>query len=548
MKNALELSLSATRLMVGDPPSSFALDDSSIPEDAALGTVVGTLSATDADGGSVLFSIGDQTVPFAISGDSLIVAGVLDFDTQPSWQFYIQAMGSRGGASLNQVTVTVTSVTETPNPDPLPPPVVIEEDGDFTVPTTSTQVNDAIKIHGKKGPGTIGKVIYDIGPLAADDKVTLHWTFDGSLLALQGRKVAVGLIFKQGNAFHFIGLQGNGSSGSNVKRLYGSAWNQQTGITEINDGAPLNGSQYDAWVQIEVDSSGDKYTFRTATDPNSDADFDDEVVDADTPPITLASGAGQFGVGLIFQGDDAGPFSCAIDVYQEGEPSFGDPNFGFVVFQTAFEGPDGSTASFTEESNSGHTVSLTNGRIEQDQKEYGSTSFFTTNLFGVASCPASTDFALSAANSDKFCIEFSIFPPSGFGTSDLIFILTGGANSIWVRLNSDGEIRFLGSKTGAGFPVDITTSGAAVTALQWNKICCEKDATGKIRIYKDGVMKGSATPADSILNGPSNTLAIGGNNVSGQNFYIDNVRIMKGQAPYASDSGYTPATGPFPDH
>ena len=326
MKNALKLALNANRALAGDPPTGFSLSDSSHPENAALGEVVGTLSATDPDGGTVIFSIPDATVPFAISGNSLIVAGVLDFETRASWPYNIQALASRGGSTLNAVIITVTDVSETPGGEqpPIPDPGDVEEDGNFTTPTTVTQVDAAIKIHGKKAPGSIGKFIVPLPDLEADSIVTIHWTLDASLMSLQGRKILAGFVLKQGNDFHMVGPQGDGTvSGVNLKTIYGdNKWNSQTGLTEVNDGAPANGSQYDMWFQIEVDSSGDKYTIRTATDPGEQADFDDEFTGRDSSPFALVVDAADFGFGALFQADDTGVYSFTLEFYAEGEPEF----------------------------------------------------------------------------------------------------------------------------------------------------------------------------------------------------------------------------------
>jgi hypothetical protein len=100
---------------------------------------------------------------------------------------------------------------------------------------------------------------------------------------------------------------------------------------------------------------------------------------------------------------------------------------------------------------------------------------------------------------------------------------------------------------GGSFTTVATTSGGGMVAGQWYHVCAEKDGTGKIRIYIDGVMKGSATPADSTSRNSSALFTIGGDAFNRVlNGWLDEVRITKGVARYASDSGFTVPTAAFP--
>ena len=62
-------------------PSSPRLSTSSVNENSAVGTVVGTLSATDPEGLPVSFHIPNGSSYFAIDGDKLVVAKTLDYET-----------------------------------------------------------------------------------------------------------------------------------------------------------------------------------------------------------------------------------------------------------------------------------------------------------------------------------------------------------------------------------------------------------------------------------------------------------------------------------
>ena len=62
------------------PPRRLSDSPLSIVENAPRGSVVATLSAFDADGDAVTYSLAAGS-PFAVVGNSLVVDGTLDFET-----------------------------------------------------------------------------------------------------------------------------------------------------------------------------------------------------------------------------------------------------------------------------------------------------------------------------------------------------------------------------------------------------------------------------------------------------------------------------------
>jgi len=129
----------------------------------------------------------------------------------------------------------------------------------------------------------------------------------------------------------------------------------------------------------------------------------------------------------------------------------------------------------------------------------------------------SIDWQLSAANSDQFTVECFVRFPS------------------WNANNR-----------GSAFDTTITTTGAGMTTGVRYHVAVDKDSSGKVRVYVDGVMLGSATPANSsIFNAISAPLAIEAHGVFGQvdmDGWLDEIRITKGVARYASDGGFTVPT------
>ena len=74
------------------PPTDIDLSNSSVAENSANGTVVGSLSAIDPDAGdSFTFSLlNNAEGRFAINGVNLVVAGPLDYETATSQQVTVR--------------------------------------------------------------------------------------------------------------------------------------------------------------------------------------------------------------------------------------------------------------------------------------------------------------------------------------------------------------------------------------------------------------------------------------------------------------------------
>ena len=94
----------------GPGPHTF-----SVSENAAIGTVVGTVTATDAEGSAVTYAItaGDDDGVLAIDETSgaISVAAALDYETTASYSLTVAATDAAGGTATVSVTITVTDVT-----------------------------------------------------------------------------------------------------------------------------------------------------------------------------------------------------------------------------------------------------------------------------------------------------------------------------------------------------------------------------------------------------------------------------------------------------
>ena len=88
----------------------------SVAEDAAVGALVGSVSATDADNDTLTYSItagnGDGNFAVNSSTGAITVAAGLDYETTSSYSLTAQADDGNGGTATATVAVTVTDVAE----------------------------------------------------------------------------------------------------------------------------------------------------------------------------------------------------------------------------------------------------------------------------------------------------------------------------------------------------------------------------------------------------------------------------------------------------
>jgi len=100
-------------------PTNIGLSTSSIVESASIGTTIGTLSATDAEGGAMTFSLVSGTgstdnASFSIVGNELRTNVALDYEAKSSYSIRIKATDSGSLSFEKQFTIYVTNVNEAP--------------------------------------------------------------------------------------------------------------------------------------------------------------------------------------------------------------------------------------------------------------------------------------------------------------------------------------------------------------------------------------------------------------------------------------------------
>ena len=111
--------------------------DFTVPEDAAVSDLVGTVEATDPDTGEVLtymITAGNGDGKFDIGNTSgmITVVGALDYEMTASYALTVQVDDGRGGTDTATVNIAVTDVAEDPPPAPVGLDVSLA-DGTFSI-------------------------------------------------------------------------------------------------------------------------------------------------------------------------------------------------------------------------------------------------------------------------------------------------------------------------------------------------------------------------------------------------------------------------------
>lgn len=145
---------SITITRINAAPTDIALSNTSVAENATVNTVVGTLSATDADAGETFtFSLvagagSTDNASFNIAGSSLRTSAVFNVEAKSSYAIRLRVTDSQGGTFEEQFTVTVTNVNEAPTDIALSNASVAENTAAGTaVGTLSSSDEDAGATH-----------------------------------------------------------------------------------------------------------------------------------------------------------------------------------------------------------------------------------------------------------------------------------------------------------------------------------------------------------------------------------------------------------------
>ncbi|MGO4523314.1 cadherin domain-containing protein [Microvirga sp. 2MCAF35] len=111
-------------------PDSIAFSKTAFAENALVDTPLATLSAHDAEGDAVTYTLADPTGTFKLDGTALVLLKSLDYETRTSYEITVEAKDAYGGITRQEITLTVTDIAENPtNPGtPVDAPLTLKGD------------------------------------------------------------------------------------------------------------------------------------------------------------------------------------------------------------------------------------------------------------------------------------------------------------------------------------------------------------------------------------------------------------------------------------
>ena len=222
----------------------------------------------------------------------------------------------------------------------------------------------------------------------------------------------------------------------------------------------------------------------------------------------------------------------------------GDQSFSSVVLLIGAEGADAAT-TFVDESSTIKTLTAAgNVQIDTAQFKFGASSLLFDGAGDYITVADSSDWTFGAG---QFTIE------------------------CWLRYNSVADAEFIsqwdistaiagwkfGRTAANGLVFNAYDAGSVLLAVTnpwtpvantWYHVAVDRDASSMTRIYVDGVMLNKAT-ITAAFRDSAKALSIGRIDHTTPRYFngwLDEIRITKGIARYASDSGYALPTAAFP--
>jgi hypothetical protein len=226
----------------------------------------------------------------------------------------------------------------------------------------------------------------------------------------------------------------------------------------------------------------------------------------------------------------------------------GDRSWTSTVLLMGFEGANGSTGSpgMNDEShaNRGLATTVDNTTIDTSQFEAGVSSAKMSGTSSGIGWATSADWGFGSGNyTIEAFVKFNV-------VSGQIFFVANFGNSPnwgWVLFWDGTNLAYSVSTVGTDYHPILAAAWTPDTS-NWHHVCVDFDGTST-RLYLDGVFKQKNTAVWNI-NNPSGQMTLGMNAIVADNFngWMDEVRITKGVARYASDGGFTVPLVPFPRH
>jgi hypothetical protein len=217
-------------------------------------------------------------------------------------------------------------------------------------------------------------------------------------------------------------------------------------------------------------------------------------------------------------------------------PAAQDSNSNNISLMLDFDGANGST-TFTDKSSNGLTVTAAgNAQISTVQSKFGGSSVY----FDGNDWIAIANNAVMSFGTGQFTIEFWIRLDSIPSSGGRVILYTGDSpGSLILRLEPSTGYLFCERNF---YSTNEAKTNVGLAANTWTHVAVTRDSNSVMRIFIDGVQRGSATITSDYNQSGS---YIGAANGGGQGLamYIDDLCIIKGTAKFTSN--FTPPSAPL---
>jgi gliding motility-associated-like protein len=408
---------------VNEAPTNISASASSVAENAASGTTVATLSATDIDAGdtftyTLVSGTGDtDNASFAITGSTLSTAAVFDFETKSSYSIRVRVTDA-GGLSFEKVfTIGVTDVNDAPT--------------NISASASSVAENAAS-----------GTTVATLSATDADAGDTFTYTLvsgtgdtDNASFAITGSTLSTAAVFDfETKSSYSVRVRVTDAGGLSFEKVF------TIGVTDVND-APTNISASASSVAENAASGTTVATF-SATDADAGDTFTYTLVSGtgDTDNASFAITGSTLSTAAVFDFETKSSYSIRVRVTDAGGLSFEKVfTIGVTDVNDAPTNISASASSVAENAASGTTVAT----LSTTDADAGDT--FTYTLVSGAGGTDNASFAITG---------------STLTTAAVFDFETKSSYSVRVRVTDAGGLSFEKE-----FTITVTNVNEAPTAL-----------------------------------------------------------------------------------
>ena len=225
---------------------------------------------------------------------------------------------------------------------------------------------------------------------------------------------------------------------------------------------------------------------------------------------------------MFFDFDITGTFGVIFD-------------FANVVFLSHFDGTDAATTADDESDNDATLTFEGNAQIDTAQSRFGGACLLVDGTGDYVTAPDIADYNLPADFTIECWVRFNGAPGGAIDGIVLKWDPAGNQRS-WMLAHNNGDLELFYTTNGSTQQsVSRTWNPVADT---WYHIAVTRDGD-TLRFFVNGLQLGADATVSDVFFDSTTVLRIGGNSGGNQYFngWIDEVRIISGEARYVTDFG-----------